>query len=209
MKQTPEQLTEPIRLTVSLIESGKFIRAGEQTPYLCVEDVPEHLRQYLVIGNEGPFFTPAERDFYNNPQPEPELIYQPLSGERGLRRQAAQAASILQEEIYAEEQVEAANKLSPELEEVLQNSHDQHVALTKARLEANQRFTDAAYESATQEAESRTVVFHVKRGAIYARCEKTKLRAGENVFTKEESGEWVFAGVVDSNGEPPPQPIIP
>jgi hypothetical protein len=50
MKQTPE----PIRLTVSLIESGKFIRAGEPTPYLRVEDVPEHLRQYAHDESEFP-----------------------------------------------------------------------------------------------------------------------------------------------------------
>ena len=153
MKQTPEQLPEPIVLSVSLIESGRFIRAGEQTPYLRVEDVPEHLRQYLVIGNEGPFFTPAERDFYNNPQPEPELIYQPLSGERGLRRQAAQAASISQEEIYAVQEAQAASKLSPEFEDALQSKHDLYVGKTKAQLQFNQDAIDNLHESLAAESE--------------------------------------------------------
>ena len=60
-----------------------------------------------------------------------------------------------------------------------------NVSLVKAQLEHNQRVIDSAYEAAAQEVESRMVVFHVKRGALYVRCEKTKLRPGESVLTKE------------------------
>ena len=45
MSKTKSEEPEPIVLSVSLIESGRFIRAGEPTPYLRVEDVPAHLKE--------------------------------------------------------------------------------------------------------------------------------------------------------------------
>ena len=208
MSKKSEQPAEPIVLTVSLIESGRFIRAGEPTPYLRVEDVPEHLRQYLVTGDEGPFFTPAERDFYNNPQPEPELIYQPLSGERGMKRQAMRAASISQEQIYAEQEVERANALSPEAEEALQDSHDRHAALMKAQLAHDRDAIDRIYEIAAQESEPQKL--YLRRGSVHVSTEKvSRFKPGEHVFARRPSGEYESVGIVDSEGELPPEEIMP
>lgn len=207
MSKKSEQLPEPIRLTVSLIESGRFIRAGEPTPYLCVEDVPAHLKEYIATEADPPAWSPRERDFYNNPQPEPELIYQPLSGERGMRRQAMRAASISQEQLYAEAEVEAANKLSPETEEALQDSHDKHSALMIAQLAHDRDAMDRLYESLA--AESAPTPRFVRRGSVYVRIEKAKLAAGEPVFIKHPSGNHEVIGTTDVDGTPPEPPIIP
>jgi hypothetical protein len=198
---------EPIVLSVSLIESGRFIRAGEPTPYLRVEEVPEHLKEYIATEADPAPWSPRERDFYNNPQPEPELIYQPLSDERGMRRQAMRAASISQEQLYAEQEVERANALSPETEEALQDSHDKHSALMIAQLQYNQDLTDSIYEEAARTSESQK--FYVKRGAVYTSVEKVKLRPSENVYVQRPNKEWECIGIVDSEGQLPPEEIIP
>jgi hypothetical protein len=207
-KSKSEQPPEPIVLTVSLIESGRFIRAGEPTPYLRVEDVPAHLKEYIATEADPPAWSPRERDFYNNPQPDPGLIYQPLSGERGMRRQAARAASISQEQIYAEEQAQADAALPAETIEALQDSHDLYIGKTKAELEASQRLTDAIYE----DAERRVVEPQkfLKRGAVYVSAEKAgRFKPGEHVFVRRESGEYESVGLVDSEGGLPPEEIIP
>jgi hypothetical protein len=40
-----------------------------------------------------------------------------------------------------------------------------------------------------------------------AAAERAKLKPGEKCFMRQ-GAEWVFAGVINSDGEPPPQPII-
>ena len=61
-------------------------------------------------------------------------------------------------------------------------------------------------DQAEAEAEARVTKYFVKRGGEMARCERAKLRPGEQCFTRQ-GDEWVYAGVIDSTGAPPPQPI--
>ena len=113
----------------------------------------------------------------------------------------------MEQQVWAEEQAEAAGKLPPETEAALQDAHDKASALAKAQIQFNRDQTDAAYESAAQEAEGRAVQFFVKRGGEMGKVQNARLKPGEKCFMRD-GDEWVFAGFIDSNGEPPPQPII-
>jgi hypothetical protein len=210
MSKKSEPLPEPIVFTVSLIESGKYIRAGEPTPYLCAEDVPAHLREYIADGSEE-FYTHAERLIYDGrpDHGEPATLYRFLDGQgRGIRRQAGQVAAGLQEQIYAEREVEAANALSPETEEALQDSHDRHTALMKAQMQYDRDAIDRTYEIAAQESEPQKL--YVKRGSVHVSTEKvSRFKPGEHVFARRPSGEYENVGIVDSEGQLPPEEITP
>ena len=115
------------------------------------------------------------------------------------------AASILQEQLYAEQEVEAANKLSPETEEALQDSHDKHAALMKAQMQHDRDAIDRLHESLA--AESEPIQRFVRRGSVYVRIEKAKLAAGEPVFIKHPGGNHEIIGTTDVDGTPPEPPI--
>ena len=211
MSKKSEKPPEPIRLCENSIIAGVFYRAGEALPFEHVEDLPESLKGLVATEADPAPWTPAERNIYyrddQGPEPGEAVIYQATGGGQWVRRQAAQLASGLQEQIYAEQEAQAANKLSPELEEVLQDSHDKHIALTKAQMEASQRLTDAIYEDAAQRAEPQK--FYVKRGAVYVDARKAKVKPAENVFVKRSSGEYECVGVADSEGQLPDEEIRP
>ena len=207
-KSKAEQPPEPpIVLRENSIVNGEFFRAGTPLPFTRVEDLPESLKPLLADGSEE-FYHPSERLIYDNPQPGPDpgVVYQPLSGGQWVRRQARQAASISQEQIYAEEQVIADQRISPELEEELQSQHDLRIGRAKAQLEASQRLTDSIYESVT--AVSEPIQRFVRRGSVYVRIEKATLKAGENVFIKHPSGNHEIIGTTDADGVPPELPIL-
>jgi hypothetical protein len=210
MKTKLDQQQKPVWLTGGAVIDGQYYAPGEPTPYASESEVPENLR-HLIARDESEIPSKPIRNIYDQqPGPEPGEagIYYQATGSGQWRRQAVRAARGLEEQAWCEAQAEADQQLPAETQEALQDQHDRRIALLKAQGEYAQRLTDATYEAATQEAESRTVVFHVKRGSIFVRCAKTKCKPGEAAFTKDESGEWVFAGTVDSNGEPPTQPII-
>jgi hypothetical protein len=208
MSKTPEQSQpELIRLRVNTIVDGVFYMAGTPTPF-SETTLPEHLRPDIAVGDET-FYSPSERNIYNNPQPGPDLgvVYQPLGGGQWVQRQARQALAISQEQTWCEEQAEIASKLSPETEEALQDSHSKHVALTKARMQYDRDVIDATYESAAQSAE--LPQRFVKRGSVFVRIEKAKLAAGENVFVRNPDGNHEIIGTTDVGAVPPEPPIIP
>jgi hypothetical protein len=207
MKQSPEQ-SSPVVLSVSVISDGVFYGAGSETPF-TETTLPPHLREYIASGQED-FYTPAERDIYRQ-RPElgePPTVFRFLDGQgRGIQRQAAQVASGLQEQAYLEMEAQAANKLSPELEEVLQSEHDRHIGLVKAQAEFNRNLTDSIYAEAEWVAEPQK--FFVRRGAVYVDVRKTTPKPAEHVFTNDEGGDWRMVGLVDSEGRLPEPPIIP
>src|SRR4029453_488317 len=100
-----------------------------------------------------------------------------------------------------------ANKLSPELEEVLQSEHDRHIGLVKAQAEFNRNLTDSIYAEAEWVAEPQK--FFVGCGAVYVDARKTTPKPAEHVFTNDEGGDWRMVGLVDSEGRLPEPPIIP
>ena len=121
---------------------------------------------------------------------------------------AAASDAGLEEQAACEAQAETDQQLPAETQEAFEDQQTGRIEKVRAQMKYNQDIVEASYEAAAQEAESRTLVFHVKRGAVFTRCEKTKCKVGEPCFVKDESGEWAFAGVVDSTGSPPSQPII-
>jgi hypothetical protein len=206
MAKPPEKPAGPGVLSVDLIDSGKLYRAGSETPF-TEENLPEHLKQYIATGQED-FFHPRERDFYNNPRPDCGVVYQPTgSDSQWTRRQARQVASVAQEQIYAEAEAAAANKLSSETEEALQDSHDKYSALMKAQLQHDRDAIDRLYESL--EAEAKPQEMFLKRGAVFTAAKKVKPRPGEHVFARRPSGEYESVGIVDSEGQLPPEEITP
>ena len=92
------------------------------------------------------------------------------------------------------------------MQAALEDAHALHVAKVKAQMLVNQYSTDSVVARAEAEATARIIQFYVKRGGEFARVERAKLRPGEQCFTRQ-GDEWVYAGVIDSRGEPPPQPI--
>ena len=199
---------EPLRLRENAIVDGVFIRAGEPTPFARVEDLPESLKPLLADGSEE-FYHPSERLIYDNPQPGPDpgVVYQPLSGGQWVRRQARQAASISQEQIYAEEQAQADAALPIETQEALEAKHSGHIEKLKAQMQYDRDAMDRLHESL--EAEAKPQPFFIKRGSVFQDARKVKPRPSERVFVKRLSGEYEFIGVVDSEGELPPEEIIP
>ena len=117
------------------------------------------------------------------------------------------AASISQEQIYAEEQAQADAELPPETAAALQDAHDLYIGKAKAQGAYAQRLTDAAYESAAQAAEPPQLF--VKRGGEMGRTERSRLKPGEPVFAKFGGGDWQVVGHVNANGEAPEPPLIP
>jgi hypothetical protein len=207
-----EQASEPLRLRENVIIDGRFYSAGSPVPFASEVELPESLKHLIATGDEPPFYTHSERLIYDGRSDlgEPATLYKFLDGQGiGVRRQAMQVSAGLQEQVFAEQAVEASNKLPPETEEALAAAHSRHIGLERAQLQYDRDAIDRAYESATQEAESRTVVFHVKRGAVYVRYEKTKLKPGETVYTKQPNGEMWAAGIIDAEGQPPDSEIHP
>ena len=208
MPKPPEKPGEPVVLSVDLIDSGKLYRAGEPTPF-TEASLPAHLKQYIATGQED-FFHPRERDFYNNPRPDCGVVYQPTgSDSQWTRRQARQVASVAQEQLYAEQEAEAAGQLPKETQEALEDAHSKHSALMKAQMAYNQRATDIAYEQAAAEAAAKESQFYVRRGGAWGKVQNCRLRPGETVFVKRENGQMEAAGCVDSTGSPPPSEVIP
>ena len=188
MPKPPEKPAGPVVLSANCIADGRFIPAGDPTPF-TEATLPEHLREYLASGAED-FFTPAQRDIYRGqPGPEPGagFIYQGVSNGQWVRRQAAQAAAGLQEKAWLEAEA-ATETLPPETLEVLQAKHDEHIALLKARGAYAQKLADVTYEQAAAEAAAKETQFYVKRGGEMARVERAKLRPGEKCFMREGRG---------------------
>jgi hypothetical protein len=211
-KTKSEQPPEPIRFASAVTIDGKYYPPGADVPYASESDVPETLK-HLIARDESEIPPPVTRDIYGQ-QPggaaafEAGVVYQPLSGGQWVQRQARAALAISQEQIWCEEQAEIASKLSPELEEVLQDSHDKHIALTKAQLEASQRFTDAIYEDVERQA-AEPQKFYVKRGAVFTDARKAKVKPAETVYARRASGEYECIGTADATGGLPDEEIFP
>ena len=178
-----------IRLSTACIIAGTYYRAGEVLPFAREEDLPENLRPLVgVPGVEA--FDPCERDYYS-----PEL-----------RRHAAQIRGNVQWQATAEELAEQEQRLPPEVQEVLEDKHSRRTEKLRAQMAYNKSATDAVYEAASAEAAAQEIKFFVRRGGEMAAAERARLKPGEKCFMRQ-GDDWVFAGVINSNGEPPPQPI--
>ena len=116
-------------------------------------------------------------------------------------------AAGLQEQIFAEREVEAANKLSPETEEALAASHSRHIGLAKAQMQSSQDAMDRLHEELTRTREPQKM--YLKRGSVYVSAEKTSPRPAEHVFVKRPSGQYESIGLVDSEGTLPDEEITP
>ena len=92
------------------------------------------------------------------------------------------------------------------MQAALEDSHAKHIGRLLKEAEVNAKLTDAAY-AAVQPAPPPQL--YVRRGGAWGRVQNSKLKPGETCFVKRENGEMEAVGVVDSNGEPPPQEIIP
>jgi hypothetical protein len=208
MTKPLEQPTGPVVLSANCIADGRFIPAGSETPF-TEATLPEHLRQYLASGDED-FYTPAQRDIYHGqPGPEPPFFFQGVSSGQWVQRQASRTAAGMQEQIWAEAEMEREHALPKETLEVLQTKHDEHIALLKARGAYAQKLTDAAYEQAAAEAAAKESQYYVRRGGAWGKVQNCQLRPGETTFVRRPNGEFEASGFIDSTGEPLSSAIIP
>jgi hypothetical protein len=184
----PEQPpAEPIRLSTGAIVDGRYFAAGSVLPFTKEADVPENLRPYIATEEE--ILPPPVRNIYDLPP--------------HLRRQARQIQANVQWQDWAEAQ--ASEPLPPDVAEVLQDSHDKYISI-KAQMAYNQDASDNAYASAAPREPQK---FFVKRGAVYADARKaSKLKVAENVYALRPNGEYECIGIVDSEGQLPPEEII-
>ena len=96
--------------------------------------------------------------------------------------------------------------LPEDVQAALQDAHDRAIGLEIAHLEHRQSAIDNLHEAVPAPAE--TAQYFVKRGAVFKRINATRLRPGEQYFAKRAGG-WEYASVINANGEPPEQEIIP
>ena len=77
-------------------------------------------------------------------------------------------------------------------------------------MEVNSGLTDSAYEVAAAEAEVKTTTtLYVKRGSVYADVRKVQVKPAEHVFMRRPTGAYESIGIVDSEGQLPPEEITP
>jgi hypothetical protein len=180
----PEQPpAEPIRLTANAIVAGQFIRAGDPTPYTAEENLPESLKPFVATGDEEPFRA-VERNIYDvHP---------------ALRGQARRLEAIALEKERAESL--AAEPPAPNLAAAITDAHELHIGAALKQAEVDQRLRDSAFEAMQPPAPPQ---LFVRRGGEMARIERAKLKVGETVFVRRESGQMESVGVINQNGEPP------
>ena len=82
--------------------------------------------------------------------------------------------------------------------------HAKHVGRAKAQMAFNQSAIDVAHAAAA--AASELVQNYVRRGAVYKRCDATRLRSGEQYLAKRAGG-WEYVSVINARGEPPDQEV--
>jgi hypothetical protein len=185
-----EQPPEPIRLSVASIVAGQYIGIGEPTPFMTESDVPQNLKPYIGGIRNEMLPHPSDRDIYLSPQ---------------TRRQARRLEATAEEKDWAEQV--ASEPLREDVAAALPASHDIAIGKALAQAKYHQDAIDNAHTAAQESVAQRPEHF-VKRGAIYSRASKSKLRPAENVYVRRPSGEWECIGQVDSAGELPPQEII-
>jgi hypothetical protein len=134
----PEQ--QPIILSVNTVIDGVFYRAGDPLP-VSAENLPDSLRPFVVTDSEP---EPAEESKANF---ELGVTYQMTSeGHRGraLGRQAAQ----LQADAERQAEEELSTPLAPEIEEALEDQHEEAVGFQIAEAEIRAKWRDAAHDAA-------------------------------------------------------------
>ena len=185
----PEQPTTTLMLSVNAIIGGKFYGAGTPLPFTDENDLPASLKPFRATGEE-PSTQPVERNIYDLP----------LSVRRQVRKLELAAA----EKEWAEAQ--AAAPLREDVAAALEAEHDIAIGRAKAQMAFNQSAIDNAHAAAAAAAEPAPLF--VRRGAVYKRCDATRLRPGEQFFAKRAGG-WEYVGVINARGEPPPPEITP
>ena len=182
----------PITLSTNCVIEGKFFAAGEPIPFANEAAVPASLKPFITEPAEPESTGPPGGVF------QPDIVYRTddtgaiLS--RGGRRQAAQLAHAV-----AAQEARAAGTLDPETEALLRGEHEYHISGQILTAEIKARNADAAIEAAP----TKPPAFFVKRGALFMRTTKAKLRAGEEIFTRQPNGQWRVAGIVDASGSLP------
>jgi hypothetical protein len=215
MPNQTEPLAEPIRFKTNVIApvadapgGSRFIVAGEDSPYRSLDEVPTNLRPLIVSDSpEEPEEPNEARGSFEMGVPY-ELTDDGRLG-RQLRRKVERQVAELQAANDYEEQLEeeAANaELPPEVAESLQEAHESHIGLQTAQLAAAARAADDITDAVIAAQEPPQL--YVKRGSRhYIQIHRTKLKAAEPVFTKDDTGAYECIGETDSKGSPPEPPI--
>jgi hypothetical protein len=207
-EKKPKQQAVQIRLSTAAIVDGKYFAAGTVLPFEKEADVPPNLKEHILTGEpeDGALGEPTASF-------QPNTLYQLTSDGRmgrAVLRQAAQVNAGLQEQAWCEAQAELDQQLPVETQTVLEDLHNERIALLKARRAHDLRLTDAAEKAANETAKpAAPPEFRVQRGKFFVACEGTRLKPGENVFAKfAEAGGWQVVGQVNALGEPPEQLTI-
>jgi hypothetical protein len=182
--KTEQPPPEPIRLSVNCIADGRFFCAGTPLPFQR-EDLPEALKAFISTGSSATPFEPSERNLYNDMSPH-------------ARHQARRLAQAAQEKDWAEEQASAP--LREDIAAALADEHDIATSRAKAQAEYDQALSDAAHAVMQPVPPPQ---FYVRRGGEWAHVERAKLKVGETVFVRRESGQMESVGAINQNGEPP------
>ena len=211
---TPQTETpRPITISTNCILNGKFYVVGSPLPVERAEDLPETLQPLVVVTDAA---EESDEEEENAPRCTFQLneVYQTtenggLGLGRALKRKVERQVAELQAENEFEEQLaeEAANaELPPEVARDLQDAHDAHVGLQKAKMAAAARVADDITDAAI--AESAPPQLFVKRGGRhYARADKARRKPGEDVFIKDTDGTFQFIGTTDSRADLPEPPV--
>jgi hypothetical protein len=179
-----------IRLSTAVILDGKYFGIGQPLPFTDASALPENLRPYITAAGDEMLPHPSDRDIYLSP---------------AARRQARALEAEAQRQEWAEEL--ASEPLREDVAAELEAQHAARIGKALAEAQFNQDAIDNLHEAIAAAAEPEP--FFVRRGSVYSRVEKVKLKPGEPCFTKAGDGEWRTVGCVDSAGQLPPQEITP
>jgi hypothetical protein len=197
-----------IRISDNTIIDGKFYVRGTPLPYASVADMPEILKPLVVTGepeeDEGPDV--ARGAFELN------RLYAVRDDgrlgrqlQRKVERDIAEMERAAQEQDWIEEEMDAP--LPPAVAESLQAEHENAVAFAKAQLEADARRSDAASDAAAAALEPPQL--YVRRGdRHYQPAHRARLRPGEAVYIRNQSGGLECIGTTDGHSQLPDPPTI-
>lgn len=124
---------------------GRFIEAGEPSPYHDIDEVPVNLRPFIVTDDE------PEPDEESNIRFELGVVYQMMSdGRRGraLNRQVAQMEAEAERQAWAEDVLDMP--LRADIADAVEDQNAASIGRQMAEMETRARWLDSANEAAEQ-----------------------------------------------------------
>ena len=205
---TTNHKAAPIRLREAAIWDGKYFARGEVLPVSSIENLPMNLRPLVASGDE--LEADKEREGPLRANFSLNETFEVTDDDRlGKRLKSKAARDLARLQANAEEEAEleeeqANDRLPPDVEEDLMDSHREHIERQIAEARFPQERDDAAVDAVI--AEQAPQPLYVKRGSRhYVSVDKAKLRQSEAVYVKQTDGRLQFIG--ETSGDP--EPVLP